>query len=689
MKRNFQKSLFVVCVVCVPSVCFPDVVDNERYRSDEMEWESLFESFIESEELSSESVTELYDRLFELRENPIDINCVSKSGLADIPFLDAVQIEDIESYIYLHGRMNSLGELQFINSIDFRTRRLLSLFCYAGEGAGKPAMRPTLHDISKYGRSELVFGCDVPFYKRDGFRYHTPEELGKYPNRRYLGNAFQHNLKYSFNWKDRLKFGFSADKDAGELFTGGKYPVYDYLSGYFQLKDCGVLQNLIVGNMRTSFGCGLVANGGFGMGKSMSLAQFSRQRTALRPHSSVSETGYMTGVGITVGLRSFSLTASASYSARDATLNENGEVTSFKEDGYHRTPLEASKSCNTMETAAAMHAEWLHNGIDIGASVMLTRFSRPVRSMMSLYPSGHDGDWFWSAGLDYSIRRASFSFSGETAVCDNLSMATINTLTFRLASKYDIKLIYRDYSPTYNSIHGSSMSEGDLRNERGLFIGGESRLRGIDISAYTDIFMFPQPISGVSEPSKGLDIQLQLSYAPRRSDHAFLLRYRYKYKEKDSKSLETIAGNRTGRLKLQWIYGFSDAVSLQSQLDFVHNSFPDSGFETGWALVESLALKSYGHFSGSLTIGGFYTDSYSTRVSFYEKGLLYSFNFMSLYGKGLRLSMVLKYTPCSLLSVILKLGSTLYADRDVIGSSQQRIDANHKEDLSLQIRMKF
>lgn len=689
MKHVFSEILLSVSFVCLPELCFSSVSEDSLNISMEIEWESLMESLAESDELSFESITALSDRLLELRDNPIDINVIGKSSVAEIPFLDAAQIEEIELYRYTHGNMKSMGELQFINSIDYRTRQLLSLFCYAGEGIDRAYPRPTIRDIFRYGRSELIYRSDIPFYKRDGFRYHTPEELKKYPNRRYLGNAFQHNIKYTFNWKDRVRFGLSADKDAGELFTGGRYPVYDYVSAYFQLKDCRWLQNLIVGNMRASFGCGLIANAGFGNSRSMMSSTLNRQRTALRPHSSVSESGYLTGVGSTLCYRSFSLTALAAYTGIDATVNEDGEITSFKEDGYHRTPLEASKSGNTRETDLAVHAEWLHNGIDIGATVMLTDFSHHVRSLMSLYPSGRNGEWFWSAGADYSIRRAAFSFFGETAICDNFSMATVNTLDFRIASKHDIQLIFRDYSPTFNSIHGNSISDGDLRNERGLYIGYASRLHGVDVSAYADLFMFPQPKNGVSEPSEGLEVQTMLSYAPRSSDNAFQLRYRYKYKEKDSKLLDAVAGNRTGRMKFQWIHDFSAVLSLQSQFNFVHSSFYDSGFETGWTAVESLTVRKLGHFSGSVTIGFFHTDSYATRVSVYEKGLLNSFNFISLYGKGFRTALVLKYAPCSLISVLLKFGGTVYTDRDEIGSSQQRIDASHKEDLSIQIRMKF
>lgn len=689
MKKQYSFSAVLACVLSF-SVClfaYPAVETDSDFDL----WDSFIESVLQDDGMSDESRMEYYDRLVELHENPLNINSATTDQLLSIPVLDEYQVEKIEEYIYLHGRMTSLGELQLVDGIDYKTRRLLSLFVYPGDGRRKSDRTYTFKDVMRYGRSTLILKGEIPLYRRDGFKSHSAEVLSRYPNKEYIGNAFQHNLRYTFSWNDRIKFGFSADKDAGEPFIGTTAPVYDFLSAYFQLKDKGHLSNLLIGNIKASFGRGLVMNGGFGLGKNMMTDQYDRQPSALRPHSSVSETGYLTGIGSTLSFGHADITALFSYTGMDATLTADGYVSSIKTDGYHRTPLEISKRNNLHELLAALHAGWHHNGITAGATFSAVSFDRGFRWSGKSYLSPLSQDYlYWNAGVDYSIRRSGFSFSGETAICDNLSIATVNAFSLKLPGRYRLMLLYRDYSPRYNSFHGGSVAEGNLRNERGAYVGFSGRLKDIDVSAYFDCFHFPEPGSNVSEPSDGLDFQFQLSRNKRNSPDNWQARYRFKYKEQDSKTLSAVSGKSTGRLKLQWNRDISKKSSVQTRFDFVHTQFADSGFEKGFSIGGTYSVKTADdRFSASVSFSGFLTDSYNTSISVYEKGLLYSFNFITLYGKGLRGAAVVKYTITPSLTVMFKAGGTLFFDRDVIGSSQQLIDSCHKEDISLQLKYKF
>ena len=131
-------------------------------------------------------------------------------------------------------------------------------------------------------------------------------------------------------------------------------------------------------------------------------------------------------------------------------------------------------------------------------------------------------------------------------------------------------------------------------------------------------------------------------------------------------------------------------LELKSQLNGVHCYFPDSGLSKGFALMEALSLKQDSRsLSGSVSLCYFNTDNYDTSISIYESGLQNAYNFITLYGHGMRGSVVLRYQISAGASLIAKLGSTVYFDRESIGSSQQKIDSFHKEDISLQLRIKF
>jgi hypothetical protein len=90
-----------------------------------------------------------------------------------------------------------------------------------------------------------------------------------------------------------------------------------------------------------------------------------------------------------------------------------------------------------------------------------------------------------------------------------------------------------------------------------------------------------------------------------------------------------------------------------------------------------------------LTASLFSTDSYDSSISVYESGLRYSFNYISLYGKGGRLSATVRYMFSDSIRLNIKAGGTYYLDRDEISSGQQRIASCHKEDIAVQLIARF
>ena len=656
----------------------------------EITLEDVFNIIFQSEDYSQENADEMYDYLSGLYENPININEADKAELSLLPFLNSRQVEDIQEYLYIHGGMMSLGELQLIESIDFVTRSMLSLFVYAG---GRPDFnrKETFRDIISHSHNEIVFRADVPLYLRDGFKYHSEEELLKYPNRQYMGNILQHNIKYTLNMNNRIKLGLSGDKDSGELFTGGKTPVYDFFSGYIQIENFGFVNNLIAGNIKATFGRGLILNNGFGMGKEFFAGSMDKIYTPLRPHSSISEYNYLTGVGGTFSFGKIHISTILSYTAIDATLKADSAISSFKTDGYHRTILELSKKGNSRETLMALHSEWRYNGIDLGLTSVVCRFDKTLLWDSGIYSDPTSSDkWYWNAGIDYSITRAYFSISGETAICDNKSFATVNSIDYRLSGNCKLRLLYRDYSPKYHTFHGSSISESEICNERGIYAGADCQLSGIEASLYADLFHFPGPRSSASRSSDGYDAQLRLIYTPENRSNSLSVRYRIKRKESDSKISGTLESEYTGRLRVQWNHLFSPECSLREQADFVHFFNPDTGFESGIAFGSTLSLERKNRIlSGSVSVCGVVTDSYDTSISIYEKGLLYSYNFITLYGRCLRESLVIKCNLSKSFYIAVKFGGTQYFDRKEIGTSTQKISSSHKEDISVQLRAKF
>jgi ribosome-associated toxin RatA of RatAB toxin-antitoxin module len=61
----------------------------------------------------------------------------------------------------------------------------------------------------------------------------------------------------------------------------------------------------------------------------------------------------------------------------------------------------------------------------------------------------------------------------------------------------------------------------------------------------------------------------------------------------------------------------------------------------------------------------------------------------SFYGNGIRLALSAKYRLIANLTIAIKGGYSRYFDRDVIGSSTEQIDGNHRTDIFTYLKWQF
>ena len=228
------------------------------------------------EQLATEAEnTDWEDELEELSHRMTDklnLNTATRQQLEMFPFLSDIQVENLLAYVYIHGEMQTLYELQLVEELDKETiERLLPFVCVA---PSRKEVFPSLKRILNYGKHEATARFDVPFYTRKGYE------------KSYLGPSLYHSLRYNFRYGNRLQVGVTGEKDAGEpFFALHDKQGYDYYSFYLLIKDCGRLQTLAVGNYKVSFGQGLVLGNGFGLGKTFSLTTVENRSEGFRKHS--------------------------------------------------------------------------------------------------------------------------------------------------------------------------------------------------------------------------------------------------------------------------------------------------------------------------------------------------------------------------------------------------------------------
>ena len=239
--------------------------------------ENLEQLFMDGEERNWEDELEELSRRL---QEPININVATKRQLEEFPFLTAFQIEHLLAYVYVHGQMQTVYELQLVEGMDKRTIELLLPFICVKSVENKSGY-PSLKKILKYGKQEILTRMDVPLYARKGY------------DKNYLGPAVYHSLKYDFRYGDYLQMGIVGEKDAGEpLFALQNKKGYDYYSFYCLLKTSGRLKSLALGNYKLSFGQGLVLSTDFRLGKTFSMSTSEYRTGGIRKHSSTDEYNY-------------------------------------------------------------------------------------------------------------------------------------------------------------------------------------------------------------------------------------------------------------------------------------------------------------------------------------------------------------------------------------------------------------
>ena len=649
---------------------------------------SLFEENLEQLSMESEEEHHWEDDLEELSRRlyePVNLNVATKMQLEQFPFLTDLQIENLLAYVYIHGQMQTLYELQLVGEMDKRTIELLLPFVCVQPVKDKSGY-PSFRTLFKYGKQEILTRFDVPFYTRKGYE------------KNYLGPSLYHSLRYNFHYGDYLQAGVTGEKDAGEPFFAlhnGKG--YDYYSFYFLLKNRGRLKALAVGNYRLSFGQGLVLSTDFRLGKTFSMSTSEYRVGGIRKHSSTDEYNYFRGAAATIGVLPV-LVLSAFYSHRtmDGTLKA-GEITSIYKTGLHRTQKEADKLHTFTLQLMGGNVTFEKNRLKVGLTGIYYFFNRPYEPKLNKYARYNlCGNQFYNLGMDYKYRLGRFAWVGEAAM-GKRGYALLNQLKYNLSSDYRLLLIHRYYSFDYWSFFGRSFGEGSTpQNENGWYLAAEAApVAHWKFFASLDLFSFPWWKYRISKPSGGVDGMFQAMYSPRRNLSMYL-NYRYKRKERDvaGTSGKVILPVYHHRLRYR-LTSLAGAFTFRTTLDYNHFRQQDGKKhrfqgKQGYQCTQFCAY-SFPSFPLSVSLQATYfnTDDYDSRTYASERGLLYTFYTPSFYGRGFRYSAHLRYDLNKAFMLLAKVGQTVYQDRQTIGSGNDLIRGNKKTDLQLQLRIKF
>ena len=643
--------------------------------------------------------TSLYDDLNYFLNNPINLNATKQEELEKLQILNDFQIKSLLDYVHKNGKMLSIYELQLVYGFSMNDILLLLPFVTISETKADDSFK--IKYVLKYGNNQIFLRGQEVLEEQAGFSSISDSALLASPNSRYLGSSYKIYTKYKYNYKDKVYWGITAEKDPGEeFFSGNNQNGFDYYSAHLQVNDVGIIKTITLGDFQAKFGQGLLLWSDMALGKTPYVLNVRKKNQGLKKYSSTNENMFMRGAGTTISIKNFNISAFYSKKKIDANIqdsidNEIANVSSFQNSGYHSIPSEIADKDAIGEQIIGGNITFNHSWFKIGITGLTYKYDAEL--LKDTTPENQfdfQGDENSNISIDYQFSLMNLNFFGEEAISKNGGKAFLNGMLVRLAPQVSMSVIHRLYQRNFQSNYGNAFAESSANsNESGLYFGIEIHpIKNWKVTAYYDNYEFDWLKFGIDAPSSGYDWFVQTDFAPTRNLSMYL---RLKNEEKlVSQNIESgidrLADQRLFKIRFHLNSKISEQLSLKNRIETSSFSEENESPSYGYMVYQDIFynLKKI-PLSLNMRFAVFDTDSYDSRIYAYESDILYAFSIPAYYSKGTRTYFNLKYSLTNFMDIWLKYSQTYYSDKDVISSGLNQINGNTKSEIKAQVRIKF
>jgi hypothetical protein len=641
--------------------------------------------------------TDLLEDLTFFLENPLNLNDASTEDLQSLYLLSDVQIVNLKMHIARFGRLGSVFELQAVRGFDLETIRLVQPFVTVRPPGALRGV--SFSQLMSEGTNDLFIRYRRTLEQQSGYQP-DPAKGGKAA---FAGSPDYMYSRYRFMFRRNLIVGFTVEKDAGESLANGP----DFYSAHAFYRDKGFVRAIALGDYQAQFGQGLTLWNGLGFGKSPFVMNVKKNAAGLRPYTSVNETLFMRGGGVTLGWKNMELTAmysnkklsASQLPTNDSLVTDDAiAVSSINISGLHRTDSEIARKGNLTEQIMAGNLRYRKGVFSAGLTTSYLLYSNPMQPRDRLYQVYEfSGKSLLNAGFDYQAVVRNTSFFGEIARSDNGGIAAVNGMVAALHPRISVSAVHRWIDPKYQVMYANAFVEGNVinpSNERGVFVGAQAVVgKGWTLSMYSDHVRFPWLRSRQDSPGYLTDHFMQLNYRPDKQ-HEFIVRYRVRNGQENGADSDVRitypVDRRIQNVRLHAVYKVHENLQLRTRAEWTFFRKEGSPSEDGVLVYQDVIWKKMGSpVSLNARYGFFSTDSWNTRVYAYESDVLYAFTIPGHTGTGTRMYLLAKWDLMRGVDLWLRWGQWFYSDRNIIGSGDTQINSNSRNDFTAQLRWQF
>lgn len=637
--------------------------------------------------------TNLVERLNELFDKPINLNEASKKDLEQLFLLSDYQIQNLLEYRKENGLIYSFYELRLLDGFNYSILQKITPFVNLKIDLQKikiPQRQKAKHFILL--RSQRTLEQEEGY---NTYNFEDEEPINTTDNAQYLGKAWKYYTRYKYSSpKKNIKFGFTAENDAGEpFFKDINSEGFDFYSAFAEYKGNGKIRQVNIGDYHIKFGQGLSLWSGLGTRKSSFTTQNSKRLQGVKSYHSTDENLFFRGAAIKISpLKNTSLTVFASSKKRDANI-ENNLTKSIINTGLHRTENESQQKDNLDEKLWGTTMLFSRNKTEFGVSFIKFNLSPELISKADDITKIYDfyGNKNYNLSAYYETRYNRIHLFGEIAKSQSGGKAILQGLNVQAHPQLSLEFIYRKYDKDYQALYGNAFGEqSKTQNEEGFYFGAEFHpYPKWTILAYYDLYEFPWLKYRVSSPSSGRDYFSQIEFNPTK-DISIYLRYKDEKKPENStvEKINTPIEVSKKQYRLHLSAKLNENWEIRNRLEL--SEYNKTSKENGYLIYQDIIYKhSRLPFTTSIRYALFDTDSYNTRIYAYENDILYAFSIPPYFNKGSRFYLNFKYKFNRSASLYLRYARTQYSKTEKISSGNSEILGDIKSELKIQLKLNF
>lgn len=573
------------------------------------------------------------------QQSKLSIHQISETALDRFEFLNQKDKVLILDYIKKHSPLISSLELQSIRDIELE--KINQLIPYLDDKVNiKSASGSKFRWQDLKGRISQRWSRNFP---------HSDKiDLADSISSSYVGNADRLFFRVNLAQAGLYSAGFVTEKDEGErLWDPSSKTGVDYLSAHLFLNNPHPkLRSVAIGDYRMRIGQGIILDNSF-IGASLTDPGFLVKSTELlKPYQSLQENNMLRGLAMQFVPTSHSImNIFYSKSRIDANVHsdlgdqpDDQRISSILQSGYHRTAAE-------LQDRNALGIQY--TGIDfkqrfgasyMGMSVVNSYQDLPIVNDPTPYKAlNNEAQNQWYSSIYHQFPFKGALLFGELASDKSYNLATIQGILKGLGKYADVAILYRNFSPSFNSRMSQVFSaSGKSQNEKGLssyfnfYITKEIRL-----NLRWDTWQNPWLRYRIDNPTESREFSTRISYIKKRKWTGYL---QFSVRNRNQNSQAAIENKLVPvediNLRFHVDIKIHPDWTWRARAEF-HHSAIDSEGENGYLIFQDFIYKGVeSPVSGNFRISHYKTDGYNSRIYAFENDMLYQFSIPAFFGSG-------------------------------------------------------